>query len=123
MPGMTLLLPVHHHTVPLTNFFRSILKPPDFVSSLKVFMIPLSYGLGVLSMERNTQGALLHCGGLLLTACLPAGWVPLPLQSLPCMAAPGDCGASPITLSSETRRMLSSRQGRARRQRRPRAAA
>lgn len=26
VPGMALLLPVHHHTVPLTNFFRSILK-------------------------------------------------------------------------------------------------
>lgn len=37
MSGMALLLPVHHHTIPLTNFFRSILKPPDFVGSLKVF--------------------------------------------------------------------------------------
>lgn len=80
MPGMALLLPVHHHTVPLTDFFRSILKPPDFVSSLKVFRTMGSKRL--LSTERNTQGALLHCGGLLFH-CLPPCRVGSPSTVVP----------------------------------------
>lgn len=124
MPGMSLLLPVHHHTIPLTNFFRSILKPPNFVSSLNgKQMAPLCMDLE-LFLWRETPRGLCSTVGVYtsLPASLQVGF-PFHCSSSHVWQPWGAEGASPITLSSETRRMLNSKQGRAGRRRRPRAAA